>query len=232
VRCRIEQGNKSDAAHAAAILNDVIQRLGTQHSDSLPAGDTRVTLQPSGYVGGTHLYTDGSDEFHNLLISSLDPARRDQQVQVLNQVQQALDGHREIFANDYHSAPQKEAGISTGSQRQEAQSQFTSADRAKALAGQQDIIQAGKGLSQPNSKNLVPSWVGFARDETGPYGHIVMGGSSPEKISENAALLQHALGPKSPYPIGGPINTGAAEQDLAGALWNQHAGWKLDGSAS
>jgi ADP-Ribosyltransferase in polyvalent proteins len=226
----IEQGKKSDAAHAAAILNDVIQRLGTQHADSLADGDTRVTLQPSGFIGGTHFVTDGSDEFHNFLLSSLDPAKREQQVQLLNQVQPAIEGRKDIFA-DYHSAPQKEAGISTGSQRQEAQSQSTSADRAKALAGQQNIIQAGKGLSQPSGKNLVPSWVGFARDESGPYGHIVVGGSSPEKISENAQMLQNALGPRSPYPIGGPINTGAAEQDLAGALWNQNAGWKLDGSA-
>jgi len=91
---------------------------------------------------------------------------------------------------------------------------------------------SGKGQIQTSGKNLVPAWVGYAQDKGSQYGHLMLGGSSAEKIfRECPTAAKRSGGLRSPYPIGGPISTGAAEQDLHGALWNQNSGWRLDGSA-
>jgi len=115
----ITQGKKSDAAYAAAIQADVIQRLGSQHAAALASDDTRVNPSP----GRIHL----RNELHN---------RR--RVPRLFTLHAGPDHSRPADAGDQpdstcHSRSEKtslrtiiallkkEAGISTGSQREAAQ---------------------------------------------------------------------------------------------------------------
>lgn len=201
-------------AYDTFIQKHMIQNLGEQHLASLPIEDTRVQLQPGGYISGTHFVTDGSDAFHNYLLQGQSP----QVMNVLSQAQDAIANKRDIFAT-YKSAPQVEAGTPTGSQREVAQNKSPAADRAAGLAS---IQQAGK--------EIAPSWVGVAPGKHGEPNTVLIGGSSSDKINSNASQIVHAMGPKSPYPSG-PIGSPMALEDLKGALWNQNNGWKMDGSS-
>lgn len=206
-RAQVDQGTKN---YETAVQQKMLEDLGAQHAASLAPGDTRVKYDPtSGYTTGTHFVTDGSDPFHDWLLKGQSP----QVMDTLAQIQAAISGKKDLFFN-YGSAVQKEGGLPTGGQRKSAQENAPATAREKGLA---DIQSA--------SKNILPTYVGVKVGKNGEPNSVIFGGLSPDKASSNAAIITHALGPKSPYPVAPLGDNGVAEMDARGYMSNHANGW-------
>jgi hypothetical protein len=216
-RSSIDQGRMSNAAFQDAINQAVLAQVGRQHAAGLEDGDSRVAFHPeSGFSYGTHF--EPSDPLHQWMFQQLDPATRQHQIDVIQQIEPAIQSKSDLFLN-YKSAPTATELGQTGAERSIAQAKSAAADRAQGLA---DIQTAGK--------ELIPFNVGFALGKGGNPSTLLVSGVSADKVASNLETITHALGPRSPYPMG-PMGSAKVAEDLRGYLENVSSGVKGTGEA-
>jgi hypothetical protein len=137
--------NPGTEEYNQGIQQHMFQSLGQQHFQSLTPEDTRIRLDPeSGMIAGTHFVPD--DIFHQWLLKNQSP----QSMSVINQVQDAIAGKKDLFLN-YGSAVHGEPGTPTGSQREQSQATSPAQAREKGLT---DIQEAGK--------HIIPTYMSVA----------------------------------------------------------------------
>jgi hypothetical protein len=217
-RASIEQGKRTAQAYQDAINQQVLETVGAQHSASLAPDDNRMRYHAdSGYTFGQS-FDPRSDPFHAWILNQLDSSTRQHQLDVVSAIAPFIKNKSDLFLN-YSSAPQTEFGMPTGAQRSAAQAKSAAADRAQGLS---DIQSAGK--------ELIPSNLGFSLGKNGNPSTLLVSGVSADKVAGNLEQITHALGGKSPYPVG-PMGSTQISNDLAGYLHNTSSGYTGTGEA-